>query len=221
MKVTTDTKLKRAFVKLWIGNGTGQLIEGRFSVNAISQDARHELPEKWVEFRLRPGDTLKMITFELLLGEHMLTWDEFDPNVYTISIGLMARPAGGSGYAYHDVWQGSFGMRDLKVDGTQLNINGNRIFLRGDLPNPSIYHKRIDPYAMWKEKLSIYKQYGINHLRFHTSCPPEGAFRAADELGFYLQIELPLWAEIAAPGSPEHEPLLEFDSQTARGIFAR
>ena len=37
------------------------------------------------------------------------------------------------------------------------------------------------------------KEYGFNHVRFHSWCPPEAAFTAADELGLYLQVELPMW----------------------------
>jgi len=39
--------------------------------------------------------------------------------------------------------------------------------------------------------LSILKEWGINHVRFHSWCPPAAAFAAADELGFYFQAELP------------------------------
>jgi hypothetical protein len=37
------------------------------------------------------------------------------------------------------------------------------------------------------------KAYGLNHLRFHSWCPPKAAFEVADEIGMYLQVELPLW----------------------------
>src|SRR5690606_34114296 len=30
-------------------------------------------------------------------------------------------------------------------------------------------------------------------MRFHTWCPPEAAFQAADQLSFYLQVENPDW----------------------------
>lgn len=34
----------------------------------------------------------------------------------------------------------------------------------------------------------------MNHLRFHSWCPPEAAFNVADEMGFYVQVELPVWS---------------------------
>lgn len=48
--------------------------------------------------------------------------------------------------------------------------------------------------AAWRRIMEICRAHGLNHLRFHSWCPPEAAFRIADELGFYLQVELPTWA---------------------------
>jgi len=41
---------------------------------------------------------------------------------------------------------------------------------------------------------------GLNHVRFHSFCPPEAAFEAADRAGLYLQIEPGMWNEIS-PGT--------------------
>ena len=45
----------------------------------------------------------------------------------------------------------------------------------------------------WKEILEIYRSYGVNCMRFHSWCPPEAAFAAADELGVMMQPELSHW----------------------------
>ena len=45
----------------------------------------------------------------------------------------------------------------------------------------------------WKRIFLTVKDYGMNHIRFHSWCPPEAAFHAADEVGIYLQAELPMW----------------------------
>jgi hypothetical protein len=45
----------------------------------------------------------------------------------------------------------------------------------------------------WKDYLGKCAAYGLNHVRFHSWCPPEAAFVAADELGIILQPELPFW----------------------------
>ena len=48
------------------------------------------------------------------------------------------------------------------------------------------------------------QEYGINHYRFHTCCPPDAAFAAADEMGIYMEPELPFWGTIAAPGEENY-----------------
>ena len=50
----------------------------------------------------------------------------------------------------------------------------------------------------WKRIIRICKAHGLNHIRFHSWCPPEAAFIAADELGFYYQVECPSWANQGA-----------------------
>lgn len=53
------------------------------------------------------------------------------------------------------------------------------------------------------------KEYEINHFRFHTCCPPEAAFTAADRLGNYLEPELPLWGTITAPRQEDHDEKMQ------------
>ena len=47
--------------------------------------------------------------------------------------------------------------------------------------------------ASWERVFRICKDFGLNHMRFHSFCPPEAAFKAADLVGFYLQPEGPSW----------------------------
>lgn len=44
----------------------------------------------------------------------------------------------------------------------------------------------------------------MNHYRFHTCCPPEAAFVAADMLGIYMQPELPFWGTITDESYENH-----------------
>ena len=45
----------------------------------------------------------------------------------------------------------------------------------------------------WAKLIAQAKAYGLNHLRFHSWCPPEAAFIVADEMGMYLQVECSSW----------------------------
>jgi hypothetical protein len=56
------------------------------------------------------------------------------------------------------------------------------------------------------------KAHGLNHIRFHSWCPPEAAFAVADELGLYLQIEVaswPNWSTTLGDGKPVDAWLLK------------
>ncbi|MCU7497148.1 MAG: hypothetical protein HF311_16875, partial [Ignavibacteria bacterium] len=101
------------------------------------------------------------------------------------------------------------------MKGTQFAVNGRTTFLRGKHDGcvfPLTGHPPMDE-AGWLKYLKICRQYGINHIRFHTWTPPEAAFAAADALGMYLQPELPYWGEynetIQKAMMPEAERILK------------
>ena len=83
------------------------------------------------------------------------------------------------------------------VDGL-FKADGHPVFLRGKHDAcvfPLTGHTPMDK-ASWLNYFGICREYGINHVRFHSWCPPEAAFSAADELGIYLQPELPFWGRL-------------------------
>ena len=51
----------------------------------------------------------------------------------------------------------------------------------------------------------VAKEYGINHYRYHTACPPDAAFTAADLLGVYMAPELPFWGTVAEEGEEGYD----------------
>jgi hypothetical protein len=70
------------------------------------------------------------------------------------------------------------------------------VYLRGNLNNcefPLTGYAPMDVES-WRRIFRISKAHGLNHMRFHSWRPPEAAFIAADEYGFYLQPEGPSWA---------------------------
>ena len=97
-------------------------------------------------------------------------------------------------------------MPRLEVVEGRFMAGGKPVFLRGKHDAcvfPLTGHTPMDK-ATWIDYFQRCKDYGINHVRFHSWCPPEAAFAAADELGIYLQPELPFW------GTLEGEELLAF-----------
>jgi hypothetical protein len=135
----------------------------------------------------------EVITVKYNLGKDFKPWDEFDPYLYSLSVNLVA---GKGKKQIRDSKAVSFGMRKISRDKNILQLNNHRIYLRGTLECAIFPLTGYPPMekAGWKKIFDTARAYGLNHLRFHSWCPPEAAFQAADEAGFYLQIELPLWS---------------------------
>lgn len=103
------------------------------------------------------------------------------------------------------------GLRRVSSDDRTLLINGRQTFLRGKhdglvFPQTGYMPTDLDSWLKYFETLG---EYGINHVRYHTCCPPDAAFEAADILGFYLQPELPFWGTVPDEFGAEHEFLRE------------
>ena len=131
------------------------------------------------------------------LGEDFSLWDEYSPVVYTLKAAVNGSM---------DIHTVQFGMREMSTDGIELKINGRPLFLRGKHDAMLFPLTGAAPTAIgdWYEVLRKAKEWGINHYRFHTCCPPEAAFAAADLLGMYLQPELPFWGTLYAPESEKY-----------------
>ena len=87
--------------------------------------------------------------------------------------------------------------KDFHIEGQHFYANGHIIFLRGKHDAcvwPLTGHVPMDVES-WRNYLGDCAAYGLNHVRFHSWCPPEAAFVAADELGIILQPELPFWGD--------------------------
>ncbi len=123
-------------------------------------------------------------------------WDEFNPAVYQLNAYLETRI---NGKIIKNKLCVPFGMRQLNMQNSVLQINNRPLFLRGTLECnvfPLTGHPPMKADG-WQKVFEAAHAYGLNHLRFHSWCPPEAAFQVADEMGFYLQIELPLWSHQA------------------------
>ena len=123
-------------------------------------------------------------TYHLDLGDDTEPWDEFNPRLYTRTVDYegMKVPV-------------TFGLREVTIQGRQLYINGRPMFLRGTVENccfPETGYAPMDE-AEWLRVFRKCKEYGLNFVRFHSFCPPEAAFAAADKVGIYLQPEGPSW----------------------------
>ena len=132
-------------------------------------------------------DTTGIIT-ELFLGKKALLWDEFTPNLYRLEASLYVDDM-------YDRREVVFGMRNVEQGRHHIRLKDSDIHLRGVLDCavfPLTGYPSTDV-TDWRRIFGTIKSYGMNHVRFHSWCPPEAAFVAADETGMYLQVELPMW----------------------------
>lgn len=116
-------------------------------------------------------------------------WDEFNPHLYRLTVESKSSKF----IEANDV---EFGFRKVSTSKTKILINNQPVFMRGNLDCvhfPRTGYPSCDP-AEWERIFKIYKEYGLNQVRFHSWCPPNAAFIAADRLGIYLQVEI-LWID--------------------------
>ncbi len=123
--------------------------------------------------------------FLIPINGELELWDEFNPHLYQLIIS--------KGDESTSV---RFGYSQIQNNQGVLSLNGQRIFLRGNLECAIFPLTGYPPTekAEWATLIKQAKAYGLNHLRFHSYCPPKAAFEAADEAGFYFQVELPHWS---------------------------
>lgn len=124
----------------------------------------------------------------LSMGNQVKYWDEFSPNLYELE-------AVWSVDGKQDTQTVTYGMRSVEQGKHHIRINGRDVHLRGVL-DCAVFPLTGYPsteVSDWRRIFTTIKEYGMNHVRFHSWCPPEAAFIAGDELGMYLQAELPMW----------------------------
>lgn len=134
-----------------------------------------------IKEKLHPGRNL--VDCDIYTGD-LERWNEFNPVVHTATVTIG-----------DDVRSAEFGLRSIdNLNG--IRINGVPVFLRGTLECCVFPLSGVPPTdkAGWTKTFKTAREWGLNHLRFHSWCPPEAAFTVADSMGFYLQVELPVWS---------------------------
>ncbi|WP_141501138.1 sugar-binding domain-containing protein [Paenibacillus luteus] len=184
-------------------------MEARAEINISARikhgQTRHEAPTISKNLVIAASSSK---TFEWMyeMGDGALLWDEFLPNIYEMRLE--------NRFILGDVQVDStetqtFGLRSFQNNGRILEVNGRPIFLRGTLECcifPLTGHPPMELDA-WLNLFGTARDYGLNHIRFHSWCPPKAAFEAADQLGIYVQVESPIWMDtwnLPVGTHPEH-----------------
>ncbi|HSC55258.1 MAG TPA: glycoside hydrolase family 2 TIM barrel-domain containing protein [Phnomibacter sp.] len=183
-----DVKAKKVIAKVWFYNNSETSTKASLTFSVTSVNVKTERLKSQVIDVTVAADS-SFVEFSYPMGNAPFLWDEFAPNLYSMKIKLNSN----KGIDEKDI---QFGMRDFKVKGTQFTINERKTFLRGTLECAIFPLTGYPPTDVpsWTRIFKVAKSYGLNHVRFHSWCPPEAAFDAADRLGVYLQIECASWA---------------------------
>jgi len=188
---------KTAQIRVKIGNASGKAGSGTLAVGATS------VPVSW---DVSGGEG----TIDLSLP-NAIAWSEFTPVLQHLTVKL-------TGTSANDRRDVTFGLREIKADGKNILLNGELFQFRathdgGGFPLTGYPATDI---ATWKRIIGICKTWGLNGIRFHSWCPPDAAFTAGDELGFYFQPECGMWNSFDTDG----KMLAVLNDETARLLKA-
>ncbi len=167
---------------------------------------------------LRKGETDAVLSVPAFNRETTITmmlpmagatglWDDLAPALYTADLYLRSHAAEGN---YEHSRTLRFGMREISTGSRQFLLNGRPVFLRGTVENAVFPLTAYPPMGEdeWRRIFRVLHSYGMNHLRFHSYCPPEAAFAAADEAGVLLHVELPVFSHHIGT-TPGLEPFMQ------------
>ncbi len=217
LQVFPHVATKSVTIKGWIGNLTGQA--GQSDLAMIVTPFRFDVKDKMtgstnitVNWSTNGGTFETELTLKSVAG----LWNEFNPIIYRLWV--FSKPVVVSDASKQiDPTGVHFGLREITTHDKDLLINDYPVNLRlthdgGEFPLTG--YPAMDV-ASWKKIIQTCKNYGLNGMRLHSWCPPEAAFVAADELGFYLQPECGLWVDF------RNAPTREFlEAETARILTA-
>jgi hypothetical protein len=192
VQVYPDAARKLAKVTVEIRNTEKKPVRGTITLKgrSINTNKAVTLQPKTIDFSA--NDSVTVVTAEWPLGDDVQTWDEFNPALYEL---VVAMDASAGETSFRSTHATTFGVRDITTKGTQFIINGRPSFIRGTVNSAEFPLTGYPPTDVkeWLRIFRVCKDYGLNAMRFHSWCPPEAAFEAADQLGFYLQAENSDW----------------------------
>lgn len=186
IQVWPDAAGKRVKVTMGIDN-TGKTRDCRLSYRLVEQKGNRTVKTMEEKVTIREGHSLDTVI--LMLEEPVKCWDEFTPELYSLEIALKSGKN-------REVQNVTFGFREIATARSKILVNRQPVFMRGNL---DCLHFPLTGYpscdvADWERIFKIYKSHGLNQVRFHSWCPPEAAFVAADKLGIFIQAEV-LWID--------------------------
>ncbi len=189
VRVSPAADRRSVRVEAALVNGTGREARATLRLRLFTEHGTEVLAERTGDVVRAPGMGWQDWLLELPGAAE--AWDEFHPVRHRVEVTVR------DGERESDPQRVLFGFRHVERAGRDMRVNGRRVFLRGTL-DCAVYPRTGHPpmtVPEWERVFGVVKEYGFNHVRFHTWCPPEAAFEAADRLGLYLQAEAPAWID--------------------------
>lgn len=192
LQVFPDVDGGKALVKLTIEGKASQRVDVRLRACAEgnAQGGGEKLYSRQAVKSFRLSSDIQQVEVVMDMGGDCPLWDEFHPNLLTLRADVLAKGKNAADSRYV-----KFGMRKFEIRGRMFYVNDRPVQLRGTVENccfPLTGYAPMDVES-WMKVFRRCREYGLNHMRFHSFCPPEAAFIAADSVGFYLQPEGPSW----------------------------
>ena len=191
VRIYPDLQGKKAKIIVALSNKSEARFKGEVNIKCEGFNSGQSQKLKNLTVAANTDSNELQLVIDYPMGDKIELWSEYKPSLYKLSVNLK----GAKGEEL-DSRTEDFGMRDFKTSGTRFEVNGQQIFLRGTLECcifPLTGYPPTDVIS-WTKVLQTFKDYGLNTVRFHSWCPPEAAFIAADKLGIYFQIECSSWA---------------------------
>lgn len=171
-----------------IMNTSAKKVDTRISWQLTERESGAVVFSRITEQLLQKG--ANVLDFQAAMPAGIKLWNDVTPNLYRLKVTVQDKKK------TYDTREIEFGFREVTSSKSKIQINGKPVFLRGNL---DCVHFPLTGYPSckvedWERIFRIYKDYGLNHVRFHSWCPPEAAFVAADRIGIYIQAET-IWID--------------------------
>ena len=192
LQIYPDVANKNIAVRLYM---KGKAPAGKVNVSMQIETLDGILTGSPYNFNFDIADNETILSATVNAGDDILLWSEHSPDLYRLKTVVTTPDDIEERYT-------NFGFRDFKKAGTRFHVNGQPIFLRGTLECcifPLTGYPATDN-EYWTKIFRACKEFGLNHVRFHSWCPPEAAFNVADRMGIYLQVECAAWTTVGAGG---------------------
>ncbi len=126
-------------------------------------------------------------TAKIEAGFDARPWSASEPYLYTLTVTLVTADG-------EEEITDRFGFRYFETDEKYIYLNGfpfyMRAYIRGCAAHEHQNNCKLTEYEFYKKNFEMAKEYGYNTVRFHSVIPPEECFRAGDDCGMLIHIEM-------------------------------